>query len=134
MKKEARELKGLLFSQDKEKGLIVEEVSLKDTLEDYYRLLKCSLIDIQVRKISGREYDFIFDEEFLYSGHEPTEITGVEISYNQETILGNLLILGLADSEGRETSLTDNDIELIKTQLIGITTPKGILKALKYTY
>ncbi len=43
-------------------------VETEGGLAEWYRLIKCDLIDIVSRKIGGRYYDIIVDDEGLYKG------------------------------------------------------------------
>lgn len=135
MSRKERTLTGLLVKKDKDtKELIFKEVVFKDELENLYNIIEAHPIDIQERYIANKCFDFVIDDEYLLKGYDINDATGFEMSQQQEAILGAFLILGQADEEGRETSLTSEDIALIKTQIIGLTTPKGIIKAIKYTY
>lgn len=135
MSDEERTITGLLVRKaENKKDLIIEEKTFKDTLENLYKLVNAHPIDIQERYIANKCFDFIFDDEYLSRGYDIKDTTALEISTSQEAILGNFLIVGKADELGRETSLTSEDIALIKTQIIGIATPKGLIKAIKYTF
>ena len=93
------------------------KVTVKHTLEDYYKLLGCELIDIVTRKIGGKYYDIIIDDEGLFKD-EPV-VTGLQ--EDGSPLVGSLLVVGLPDSEGESTDLTDSDIEAIS-------------KSVKYAY
>ena len=58
-------MKVLLLDTDSLQPQIVET---EGGLEEWYRLIKCSLIDIVSREIGGRYYDVIVDDEGLYRG------------------------------------------------------------------
>ena len=51
---------GLLIDVEQSKVQIVTDAS---SLQDYYKLLNCDLIDIVRRRIGGRHYNIICDEE-----------------------------------------------------------------------
>lgn len=103
-------MRGLLI-----KGLDVTEVQAND-LEDYYRLMEIDTIDIVARKINGKYYDIICDDEALLKENPIPTVLDTE---KQPMIFGNIIIAGLADETGNMTDLTDEDIERI-TESLGI--------------
>lgn len=107
-------MKVLLLDTDSLQPQIVET---EGGLEEWYRLIKCSLIDIVSRKIGGRYYDVIVDDEGLYKGG--AKVTALDTE-QQPLLVGNLVICN-HDGEGNETSLTDEDIERIKQELVILT-------------
>ena len=56
-------IKGLLLKEATKGAQIVNT----NGLDDYYRILKCSYIDIQEYEVGGKYYSFIYDDEFLYN-------------------------------------------------------------------
>lgn len=87
----------------------IEVVEFEANLDEYYRLLDVTCIDIVERKIGGKYYDIICDDEGLLKD----DIIKSMISSRSETMLvGNLLICN-SDDEGYEQSLSDEDIKNI---------------------
>lgn len=86
-------------------------------LKEWYRLLRCDSIDIASRKIGGRYYDLIIDDEGLQKSR--VKITALD-KEQQPVLVGNLIICNY-DGDGGETSLTDEDIENITSQLLILT-------------
>ena len=86
------------------------EVGDDDRLEEYYKLLNCSLIDITSRQIEGKYFDIIADDEGLYN--EPVIVSALD-SNGEPALVGSLLFCNY-DGEGGETSLTDEDIALLR--------------------
>lgn len=86
-----------------------------DGLDDYYKLLDCSCVDIVTRRIGNKLYDIICDDEGLLV--ENPIVSAVDRD-NQPMLVGNLLIAGLADEDGYLTSLTDRDILRIEFNIL----------------
>lgn len=91
-------------------------MDIEPTLDAYYELLDCSTIDITSRKIGGKYFDIILDDEGLLKG-SPV-VTAVDSSPQRKPMLvGNLIICNMND-EGEEVSLSDDDVELIADNII----------------
>lgn len=104
-------MKVLLLDTDKLEPQIIET---EGGLDEWYRLIKCSRIDIVTRKIGGHYYDIIIDDEGLFKERaKPTALDTAQ----QPLLVGNLIICNY-DEEGRETSLTDEDLENIIRHLV----------------
>ena len=71
-------------------------VNVPDELETFYALLGCSCIDITVRKI----------------GTKTVEISAIN-NLGRAQLVGSILIVGPADSEGNLTSLSSKDANYI---------------------
>ena len=115
-------IRALLIKRNKTNNkLHIEDTIFIDTLDNLYKLLECSTIDIQVRYINGKPYDFIFDDEYLLNGKSQEPRNAIAIGTRKgeilEVIFYSLLICGLADQEGKETALTDSDIQNISKSL-----------------
>ena len=92
-------------------------VETEGGLAEWYRLIKCDLIDIVSRKIGGRYYDIIVDDEGLYKGGaKPTALDAQQ----QPQLVGNLVICN-TDGEGNEATLTDEDIQHILKHIVVLT-------------
>lgn len=99
-------IRGVLVDKD---SIVIEAVTIKDCLEEYYRILDCDLIDCTHRVIGGVVYDLVCDDNGLNVDKPiPTAIDG-----NKEVALvGNLFIVRRLES-GEWESLTDADVENI---------------------
>lgn len=87
----------------------LSEAFLEDKLEVYYRELECDLIDIVNRKIGGKYFDIVCDEEGLY--HDGFISMMTEDS-QQPLLVGNLFI---CNHDGPNlASLEESDIKLIR--------------------
>lgn len=111
-------IKGLLLKEATKGAQIVNT----NGLDDYYRILKCSYIDIQEYEVGGKYYSFIYDDEFLYSGKTYTTVTDKE---GNPMIVGNVYVCGQADEEGADTSLTVEDIQNIMNHLVMVQFDNG---------
>ena len=105
-------MRGLLI-----KGMDVTEVEVNG-LEDYYREMEIDCIDIVTRKIGGKRYDVICDDEALLKENPIPTMFDVE---GMPMLCGNLIIAGLADEEGNMTDLTDEDMVRITGNLAVVT-------------
>lgn len=83
-------------------------VEIENRLEDYYRELQCSVIDIQERRLGGRTYDIICDDEGLF--RDPAKISAID-NLGQPMFVGNLLVV--RSDNGETTTLTDDDVDFV---------------------
>lgn len=86
-------------------------------LQEWYRLIKCTSIDIAYKQIGGRYYDIILDDEGLFT--ERAKVTALDPEQNP-ALVGNLVICNY-DGEGGEAGLTEEDIEHIKKHIVVLT-------------
>lgn len=86
-------------------------------LEEWYRLVKCDLIDIQERQIDGVYYDFIVDDEALQKPR--AKITALDKD-GQPQLVGNLVICK-HDGEGGETGLSDEEVKTLLDKIVVLT-------------
>ena len=132
--------KALLIKRFKDNDLIFErlEINRESSLKELYKYLECDTIDIQERKINGKIYDFIIDDEFLINGkaNKPENLTAFYEDNNEikELIFSNLIICGQADDNGKETDLNEEDITSILKSLVYIRnkTNNEFYRVLKY--
>lgn len=89
----------------------VDVREVEPTLETYYEMLDCDMIEMPSRKIGDKYYDVICDEEGLL---KPDPIlSGFNSERCEPMIVGKLLICNVADDEGREVGLTEEDVRNI---------------------
>lgn len=81
--------------------------TMPDDLKSFYEEIGCSLIDITTRKINGKYYDIICDDEGLFC--EDPIVTAVN-GDGAPRLVGGLIICGSADDEGNLTSLEAEDV------------------------
>lgn len=103
-------MKVLVINTEKLEPQIVETPG---GLDEWYKLIGCSLIDIVYRQIGGRYYDIILDDEGIRPG---AKVTGLD-SELEPQLVGNLVICNY-DGEGGEAGLTEEDIEHIKRHIV----------------
>ena len=112
-------LRGVLVDVEKE---IVEIMEIEDELEEFYRILNCTCIDITVRCIgSNKQYRIVCDDEALCKS-EP-KISAVDY-YGQVQLCGNLFIVGGEIDDGNLVSLTESEAQRILRLVKKIPTKK----------
>lgn len=89
-----------------------EERIIQDDLKVFYEIIDCCTIDITPRKIGGKPFLVICDDEGLFVSNNP--ISMADPTDRNNVIVGSVIITGVADRDGDLTSLTDEDVELIK--------------------
>lgn len=90
------------------------EIADKDHLGQFYELIGCECVDIATRKIGGKYFDVIVDDEGLLVSNPIC--SAYDIGHNP-MLAGNLIILGEADDEGNGTSLSEDDVRLVKESI-----------------
>lgn len=98
--------------------------NIEANLDCYYRLLDCTSIDIVTRKIGGKWFDIVCDDEGLF--REPQKVSAIN-DMGEPMLVGNLLFFH-NDGEGNLTGLEDEDIEHLKRYIKRMYTekfPKG---------
>lgn len=88
-------------------------VEIPNSLDGYYKLLDCQTIDIVKRKIGGKYYDIICDDEGLFK--DGVQVSAVD-SNGDAMLVGKLLICN-DDGHGNEASLTQEDILNIESNI-----------------
>lgn len=72
-----------------------------DSLNEFYKILKCDLIDIVGCKIGGKNYDLVVDDEGLFNNRPIISV----MSEGQPRLWGNVLVCK-HDGRGNEVSLS----------------------------
>lgn len=101
---------GYLIDVQNDKAEVVETTC---QLEDYYNKLKCRTIDIVTRKVGGKYYDIVADDEGMFA--EDVRISAINPE-GENMLVGNLLVLNCPDKhdeEGNECGLEDEDVKRI---------------------
>lgn len=88
-------------------------------LEDYYKYIGCSVIDIVRRKIGDLTVEIVCDDEGTFAEHP--KVSAIDI-IGKPCLVGNLLVAGGEVIDGNLTELTEEEIEYIKQYTIEITT------------
>ena len=84
------------------------EIDDDNHLQEYYKYLNCSIVDITSRKVGGKWFDIIADDEGML---KENPIVSALDSNTQPALVGNLLFCNYDSETGEEVSLTDDDIE-----------------------
>lgn len=82
-----------------------------DDLGEFYEYIQCRCIDIVRRKIGGREFEIIIDDEGLLTDNPIVSALDRNL---KPMLVGNLLIAGSEVIEGELTGLKDGDIRHIQ--------------------
>lgn len=94
-------------------GLYEAEV---ESLNDYYEHLCCDCFDIANRKIGDRRFDIFVDDIGLFRDDPIPSVVDKNL---QPMLVGNCIFAN-HDYEGNTTSLTDDDIRIIKQEALGV--------------
>lgn len=108
-------VKGILIKEvngDPSEGVSVE--TLSGDLEDYYRALDCSYIDIVSLKIGPHTVDLILDDEGLLNRRLPL----VFDSEGHPLYVGSVFVCSV-DEDGREADLPDDAMSYILGECMG---------------
>lgn len=93
----------------------VVEISEHDQLKQFYRLIGCECIDIAVRRIGGKPFNIIVDDEGLLVS---CPIISAVDGRMKGMLAGNLVIMGMDSDWGELTGISDDDADLIAHNLI----------------
>ena len=95
------------------KNNIAEAREITPDLDTYYEMLHCDTIDIVNRGLTNtaRRMDIVCDDNGLYAND--VRISAIDDCGNP-MLVGALLVVGEADDEGYETSLTDDDVRWLE--------------------
>lgn len=79
-------------------------VEVKDDIHEFYKLLDVECIDIVSTTVNGIPVDIVCDDEALLKSDPVPHAVN---SDGRACLFGKLLVVGIADSKGDLTSLTD---------------------------
>ena len=88
-------------------------------LDDYYKYIGCSCIDIVRRKIGDLTVEIVCDDEGTFV--EDPKVSAIDTA-GRVCLVGNLLVAGGEVIDGNLTELTEEEVEYIKEYIIEITT------------
>lgn len=112
-------IKGFLIDISNSNPYIAE---IDGSLKSIYKILNCSLFDIATRKIGDKYFDIYCDDEGLL---KCSPVVSAMSANHEPMLVGNLFIVN-HDDEGEMTSLTDEEIDLIKRNLTPIFDETGM--------
>lgn len=105
-----KEINVLILKAGSQLPPVVEPI--KDDLDEFYKIIECSTIDIVSRKIGNIYYDIICDDEGLL---KDSPIVSVVSEDGSPLICGNIIICN--SEEGELTSLKKEDIDSIRKHI-----------------
>ena len=91
----------------------VSVIDIQPELDEYYKNLECDLIDIVQRKIGGKWFDVMCDDEGLFN--ESQKISAIT-NMGEPIFVGNLMFFR-NDGEGNLIGLEDEDVQHIKDHI-----------------
>ena len=102
------EIKGIFIDSANKK---VEVITIENTVDTFYRLLKCRIIECPWRRIAGHRMIIVCDGEFLLKKHGLENLSGICLKDKKiiERLYGNLFITKF-DGIDDFTSLDDDEI------------------------
>ena len=110
-------LRGVLVDVEKETANIIE---IEDELDEFYKILNCSCIDIVVRKIGRKKLNIVCDDEGLLNN---SKISAIDNLGNVQ-LVGNLFIVGGIVEDGNLTSISEEDAAYVLERVLKIGTTK----------
>lgn len=91
----------------------IKLLDIEGTLEEYYKYIGCSCIDIVTRKAGDTYFDIICDDEGLLKDNP--RISAVDMQGNP-MLVGNLIFTH-TDDEGETVEVTDEDVATIMDEV-----------------
>ena len=111
-------LRGVLVDVENEKVSVVE---IPDELDEFYKILNCSCIDIVRRKIGRKHFEIICDDEGLF--RDTPKISAIDNLGNVQ-LVGNILIVGSEVIDGNLTGLEPSDAAYVLSRVQKMGTNK----------
>lgn len=114
-------LRGVLVDVENEKVSVIE---IPDELDEFYKILNCSCIDIVVRNIGGKlrkKFNIVCDDEGTFK--DSPKISAID-NMAKAQLVGNLFIVGSEVIDGELTSLSEYDVAYILSKIEKLPTRK----------
>lgn len=105
-------MKALLISEYEVK--VVESKKGESNLDFMYRNIGCDCIDIPRRKVGGKTFEIVCDDEGLLKDNPRVSAIGKN---NEVMLVGNLLIFSGVTPGGDLIDITSEDVKTIKKNL-----------------
>lgn len=88
-------------------------------LDDFYREINCSTIDIAYRYVAGKPYDIFVDDEGLLKEDAEEKVSAVRLNNRGEIVpqLVGTLVFANHDSAGNTTDLSVDDTLAISSRI-----------------
>lgn len=114
-------MKSLFFNVKGNEFEIIE--TMKPDLQLFYKKIECNCIDIAVRRINGRPFNIVLDDEGLLK--EDPIVSAIDGNGNP-MFVGNLMFFGGETTEdGELVGLTDAEIDHILRSISLVMMPKA---------
>ncbi len=107
-----------------------KEIEIEDSLDELYRVCRCSCIDIPNYYIGGRKFSCVVDDEGLLK-KEPI-ISAINLIDHQVMLVGNIFIVNTNYMSGDLVSLTDEEIKFILKNVRKLATGHIMLTNVSY--
>lgn len=104
-------LKGIFLDVENKQKPVVAEVD--NNIHAFHKILRFDDIDITRRTFGEKEFRVVADDIGYFRRIPKFSAYPSEKSFGLMPLVGNLLIFGMEDKWGEMTDLTDEDIELI---------------------
>lgn len=111
-------LRGVLVDVENEKISVVE---IPDELDEFYKILNCSCIDIVNRKIGRKRFEIVCDDEGLFK--DTPKISAID-NLGTVQLVGNLFIVGSEVIDGNLTSIPADDESYVLSKIQRMGTRK----------
>lgn len=107
-----------------------KEIEIEDSLDELYRVCRCSCIDISNYYIGGRKFSCVVDDEGLLK-KDPI-ISAINLIDHQVMLAGNIFIVNANYMSGDLVSLTDEEIKFILKNVRKLATGHIMLTNVSY--
>lgn len=122
-----KEILGVLINPKERKA---EKVTFKPTLDEYYRLLGCDLIDYGQRCVGGTNVTIVCDDE---GNFDSTNVVSAVDKDRCTMFVGTILVIGFDNVDGNDTGLTDEQADAVLSNVatVGTLDKKGDYSIIK---
>lgn len=118
-------MRALLITKDDVK--VVKSTGESD-LEFFYKNIECDCIDIVARKVGGKVFEIVCDDEgLLKESPRPSAIS----KNNEVELVGNLMFFHGVDSEGDLIDITKDDVKTIRDNIFFAITGDGLIPVVR---
>ena len=124
-----KQLTGVLIDTEAREARIL---TIKDELDEFYKILNCETIDIVKRRVGRSEVNIICDDEGTF--REDPKISAIG-NLGNVMLVGNLFVVGIEDNEGELTSLDNPENILRKCRMTPTRQhPEGLMMLTQCDY
>ena len=101
-------------------GKELQEIDINLEWQEMVKAIGCDYMDIVTRKIGGKWFDIVCDDEFLLWEEPSLEWVTVMDAGMRQTILMGSVLFTKSNDEGETMPLSDEDIKTIKGALTDV--------------